>query len=68
MVDLSRSTTIAIKFLKVKNLISNSVHLKDGYYNNQMELNPDAPDVVAVGPKIGGINPAISLTIKDVGR
>jgi len=26
----------------------------------------DSPDVVAVGPKIGGINPYISLTIKDV--
>ena len=26
----------------------------------------DAPDVVAVGPKIDGINPYISLTVKDV--
>ena len=26
----------------------------------------DAPDVVAVGPKVDGINPYISLTIKDV--
>ena len=25
-----------------------------------------APDVAAVGPKIGGINPVISLTIKNV--
>ena len=29
--------------------------------------NPNAPDVVAVGPKIGGINPVISLTIQDTG-
>ena len=28
--------------------------------------NDDAPDVVAVGPKVDGINPYISLTIKDV--
>ena len=27
--------------------------------------NPNAPDVVAVGPKIGGVNPVISLTIED---
>ena len=27
--------------------------------------NPDAPDVVAVGPKMDGFNPNISLTIKD---
>jgi len=27
--------------------------------------NPNAPDVVAVGPKIGGINPVISLTIQN---
>jgi peptidyl-prolyl cis-trans isomerase B (cyclophilin B) len=26
----------------------------------------DAPDVVAVGPKVDGINPYISLTVKDV--
>jgi len=26
---------------------------------------PDAPDVVAVGPEIDGVNPYISLTIKD---
>ena len=26
------------------------------------------PDVVAVGPKVGGINPVISLTIHDVGN
>ena len=30
--------------------------------------NPDAPDVVAVGPLMGGINPAFSLTIDDVGN
>ncbi|MDC0205109.1 peptidylprolyl isomerase [Nitrosopumilus sp.] len=30
--------------------------------------NPNAPDVVAVGPKIGGINPVISLTIQDTGN
>jgi len=30
--------------------------------------NPDAPDVVAVGPLMGGINPAFSLTINDVGN
>ena len=30
--------------------------------------NPNSPDVVAVGPKIGGINPVISLTIEDVGN
>ena len=29
--------------------------------------NPNAPDVVAVGPKIGGINPVISLTIQVTG-
>ncbi|MDC0885518.1 peptidylprolyl isomerase [Nitrosopumilus sp.] len=29
--------------------------------------NPNSPDVVAVGPKIGGINPVISLTIQDTG-
>jgi peptidyl-prolyl cis-trans isomerase B (cyclophilin B) len=29
--------------------------------------NPNSPDVVAVGPKINGINPVISLTISDVG-
>jgi peptidyl-prolyl cis-trans isomerase B (cyclophilin B) len=29
------------------------------------KTGPDSPDVVAVGPKIDGINPYISLTIKD---
>ena len=30
------------------------------------KTSEDAPDVVAVGPKVDGINPYISLTIKDV--
>ena len=30
--------------------------------------DPSTPDVVAVGPKIGGVNPVISLTINDVGN
>ena len=30
------------------------------------KTSEDSPDVVAVGPKIDGINPYISLTIKDV--
>ena len=30
------------------------------------KTSEDAPDVVAVGPKIDGINPYISLTVKDV--
>ena len=30
--------------------------------------DPLTPDVVAVGPKVGGINPVISLTIHDVGN
>jgi peptidyl-prolyl cis-trans isomerase B (cyclophilin B) len=29
--------------------------------------NPNSPDIVAVGPKISGINPVISLTIQDTG-
>jgi len=29
---------------------------------------PNSPDVVAVGPKIDGINPVISLTISDAGK
>jgi len=43
------------------------VHLKDGYYNDQIkQVIPNAPDVAAVGPEIDGINPVISLTIKNV--
>ena len=30
--------------------------------------DPSTPDVVAVGPKIGGVNPVISLTIHDTGN
>ena len=30
-----------------------------------MSANPDAPDVVAVGPEMDGFNPNISLTVKD---
>ena len=30
------------------------------------KTSEDAPDVVAVGPKVDGINPYISLTVKDV--
>jgi peptidyl-prolyl cis-trans isomerase B (cyclophilin B) len=33
--------------------------------NKQTNENVDAPDAVAVGPKIDGINPVISLTIRD---
>ena len=32
------------------------------------KTSPDSPDVAAVGPKIGGINPVVSLTILDVGE
>ena len=30
------------------------------------KTSEDSPDVVAVGPKVDGINPSISLTVKDV--
>ena len=31
------------------------------------ENNPNSPDVAAVGPKFNGVNPVISLTVKNVG-
>ena len=44
------------------------VHLKAGYYNNLIKLNKNSPDVVAVGPKTGAMNPVISLTIQQTNQ
>jgi len=32
------------------------------------KTSPDSPDIAVVGPKIGGVNPVISLTIMDAGE
>ena len=46
-----------------------SFSVPEGWLLQQPDKNntPGAPNVAAVGPKIDGVNPVISLTIKDVG-
>jgi peptidyl-prolyl cis-trans isomerase B (cyclophilin B) len=46
-----------------------SFSVPEGWLLQQPDKNatPGAPDVAAVGPKIDGVNPVISLTIKNVG-
>ena len=40
----------------------------EGWLLQQPDQNiPGAPDVAAVGPKIDGVNPVISITIEDIG-
>ena len=40
----------------------------EGWLLQQPENIPGAPDVAVVGPKVGGTNPVISLTIQNVGE
>jgi len=46
-----------------------SFSVPEGWLLQQPDKNatPGAPDIAAVGPKMDGVNPVISLTIKDVG-
>ena len=37
------------------------MHLKVGPYKNLKKTQENSPDVVAVGPKVGVMNPVISL-------
>ena len=45
-----------------------SFSVPEGWLLQQPDKNttPGAPDIAAVGPKMDGVNPVISLTIKDV--
>jgi len=46
-----------------------SFSVPEGWLLQQPDKNtaPGAPDIAVVGPKMDGVNPVISLTIKDVG-
>ena len=46
----------------MKNMTYHLMYLQDGLYKNLKTQNPSIPDVVIVGPSVGRVNPAISIS------